>query len=149
MGTSLVVQPFASLIDEVPAYCPRALFNLEKVGEGIGPGLFSKWNNLGEEGFDFSTPGTRDIFCQGKVDDTIRALAELCGWKVSWTHAKLNIQDELETLFEEMNTGMDKLHAEEKEDEDDTTHSKDDTDALVEKLAVASINDVESSKEKL
>ena len=27
MGTSLVVQPFASLIDKVPAVCPRLLIN--------------------------------------------------------------------------------------------------------------------------
>ena len=31
MGTSLVVQPFASLVDRVPPDCPRLLINREKV----------------------------------------------------------------------------------------------------------------------
>ena len=32
MGTSLVVQPFASMIDEVGKDCPRLLINREKAG---------------------------------------------------------------------------------------------------------------------
>ena len=32
MGTSLVVQPFASMIDEVAKDCPRLLINREKAG---------------------------------------------------------------------------------------------------------------------
>ena len=32
MGTSLVVQPFASMIDEVGKECPRLLINREKAG---------------------------------------------------------------------------------------------------------------------
>ena len=57
MGTSLQVQPFASLIDAVPGDCPRVLINLERVGElansdgyeggGMGSGMYS------ESGFDF------------------------------------------------------------------------------------------------
>ncbi|XP_013142158.1 PREDICTED: NAD-dependent protein deacetylase sirtuin-2-like, partial [Papilio polytes] len=33
MGSSLEVQPFASLIDMVPEWCPRLLINREKAGE--------------------------------------------------------------------------------------------------------------------
>merc|ERR1712013_174304 len=32
LGTSLVVQPFASLIDRVGPHCPRLLINMEKLG---------------------------------------------------------------------------------------------------------------------
>lgn len=35
LGTSLSVQPFASLIHRVPLNCPRLLINLESVGEAI------------------------------------------------------------------------------------------------------------------
>ena len=89
MGTSLQVQPFASLIDAVPASCPRLLINLERVGElassdgytgrGMGSGMFT------ESGFDFDglTHGakhkTRDVFYQGKADNAVAELAHLLG----------------------------------------------------------------------
>lgn len=89
MGTSLVVQPFASLVGEVSESCPRALFNLERVG-------VKKLFNLArldpfytEAGFDFNSK--RDTFCKGYVDDTVRLLAQKCGW-----------QDELNTMHDEM-----------------------------------------------
>eukprot|EP00877_Chromochloris_zofingiensis_P005239 jgi/Chrzof1/14716/Cz09g13070.t1 len=34
MGTSLVVQPFAGMLDDVPPTAPRLLINRERVGEG-------------------------------------------------------------------------------------------------------------------
>lgn len=73
------MQPFASLIDEVPLSCPRALLNLEKVGERQ-----RKFSLVRDdyEGFDFDDKHTRDMFCQGKLDETVRKLAQLCGWEV-------------------------------------------------------------------
>lgn len=79
MGTSLVVNPFASLIDQVPAQCPRFLFNMERVGEGSG-----------DRGFHF-TQESHDTFCQGDVDTTVRILARKCGW-----------EDELDTMYKAM-----------------------------------------------
>ncbi|SPO32123.1 related to NAD-dependent histone deacetylase [Ustilago trichophora] len=89
MGTSLQVQPFASLIDAVPSTCPRVLINLERVGElassdgyeggGMGAGMYN------ETGFDFDglTYGgkdkTRDVFYQGKADDGVAELVKLIG----------------------------------------------------------------------
>ncbi|SPO25209.1 related to NAD-dependent histone deacetylase [Ustilago trichophora] len=89
MGTSLQVQPFASLIDAVPSTCPRVLINLERVGElassdgyqggGMGAGMYN------ETGFDFDglTYGgkdkTRDVFYQGKADDGVAELVKLMG----------------------------------------------------------------------
>jgi len=89
MGTSLQVQPFASLIDAVPATCPRVLLNLERVGElassdgyeggGMGAGMYN------ETGFDFDglTYGgkdkTRDVFWEGKADDAVAELVKHLG----------------------------------------------------------------------
>ena len=61
MGTSLSVQPFASLIGMVPGKCPRVLINLDKVG-GIGS-------------------GRNDLVLLGKCDDIIRDLAKELGWE--------------------------------------------------------------------
>jgi NAD-dependent protein deacetylase SIR2 len=61
IGTSLTVQPFASLVNMVRDQCPRVLINLDKVG-GIG----SKKN---------------DLVLPGKCDDIIRDLAKELGWE--------------------------------------------------------------------
>lgn len=67
MGTSLKVNPFASLISFVGGDTPRALLNLEQAGVYEGGG--------------FNFEGARDIFCKGKVDDVVVNLADECGWK--------------------------------------------------------------------
>ena len=89
LGTSLQVQPFASLIDAVGARCPRVLINLERVGElaAYEGGHVSMRGLMNESGFDFagSTHGgaqlTRDVFWRGKADDGVAKLAEHLGWK--------------------------------------------------------------------
>ena len=80
MGTSLKVQPFASLIDEVPLNCPRALLNLERVGESRHDHIFTRFGSAYGEGFDFDSERTRDMFCGGAVDDTVRLIARECDW---------------------------------------------------------------------
>lgn len=71
MGTSLVVQPFASLIDRVHSSTPRLLINKEKCGED---GLFG--------GFDFSSERKyRDVAHLTTCDEGCFELAELLGWK--------------------------------------------------------------------
>ncbi|RZC40179.1 SIR2 domain containing protein [Asbolus verrucosus] len=80
LGSSLAVQPFASLIDRVPDGCPRLLINREKVGHksgimamlGLGGGLdFDGKNN------------TRDVAWLGDCDEGCYLLAEKLGWGVS------------------------------------------------------------------
>ncbi|CAG8626648.1 4323_t:CDS:2 [Funneliformis mosseae] len=74
IGTSLQVQPFASLLDAVGSKTPRLLINLEKVG------VFG----LQDMGFDFDGEHQkyrRDAFYRGTCDDGVMKLAELCGWK--------------------------------------------------------------------
>eukprot|EP00112_Aurelia_sp_Birch-Aquarium-sp1_P008051 Seg1882.3 transcript_id=Seg1882.3/GoldUCD/mRNA.D3Y31 product="NAD-dependent protein deacetylase sirtuin-2" protein_id=Seg1882.3/GoldUCD/D3Y31 len=80
MGTSLVVQPFASLIDRVHKSTPRLLINKEKCGQG---GFFG--------GFDFDSDRKyRDVAHLTTCDEGCLELADLLGWK-----------DELETLIKE------------------------------------------------
>lgn len=76
MGTSLVVHPFASMIDRVPRHTPRLLINREKV---TGGGFFSSLFGGGGGGLSFDSVGERDVFFQGDCDDGCRRLAELMG----------------------------------------------------------------------
>ena len=77
MGTSLAVQPFASLVDHVPDTCPRLLINMEKVGvAGDLPRL------LGGQGLQLDRPGNyRDVALLGSCDDGCRQLADKLGWR--------------------------------------------------------------------
>ncbi|KAM9439353.1 NAD-dependent protein deacetylase sirtuin-2 [Clarias gariepinus] len=78
MGTSLQVQPFASLVSRVPNSCPRLLINMEKAGQSDFPmGLLGFGG-----GMDFdSDKAYRDVAHLSTCDDGCLALAELLGWK--------------------------------------------------------------------
>ncbi|XP_077297827.1 NAD-dependent protein deacetylase Sirt2-like [Arctopsyche grandis] len=89
MGSSLEVQPFASLVDRVPAWCPRLLINRELVGcEGRAsllanltelPGLESLFRLIG--GLQCESPDNiRDVAFLGNCDDQVLAIAEKLGW---------------------------------------------------------------------
>jgi NAD-dependent deacetylase sirtuin 2 len=65
MGTSLMVQPFASLPEYVHERTPRLLVNMEVAGQGM---------------FDFE--GTRDVFAKGPIDDTVQKLCDLMKWEI-------------------------------------------------------------------
>lgn len=69
MGTSLKVEPFASLIEGPKSHVPRMLVNREKVGT---------WR---DGGFDFKRETSRDCFFQGDCDDGCLQLATALGWK--------------------------------------------------------------------
>lgn len=76
MGTSLAVQPFASLVDKVDDACPRVLINMEKVGEASDLSRI-----VGGQGLKFDSPGAyRDVAMLGTCDDGCRTLAEKLGW---------------------------------------------------------------------
>lgn len=80
MGSSLVVHPFAALVDMVPNTCPRLLINLNKCGQtdrvlkllGISSGL----------DFEKEGKGARDVFWKGTCDDGAKLLASKLGWEV-------------------------------------------------------------------
>ncbi|XP_046848641.1 NAD-dependent protein deacetylase sirtuin-2-like isoform X2 [Xenia sp. Carnegie-2017] len=81
MGTSLTVQPFASIPDHVPDTTPRLLINREKSGQ--------RFSFFSGKGLDFDSPKNyRDVAWLGSCDDGCLALADLLGWK-----------DELEQLM--------------------------------------------------
>ena len=77
MGSSLVVQPFASLIDKPREGTPRILINREIVGE-THPDL----RRMGyTKGFDFSDDkDSRDIALLGDCDDVIVDVCSRLGW---------------------------------------------------------------------
>ncbi|MCI4390671.1 hypothetical protein PGIGA_G00125320 [Pangasianodon gigas] len=96
MGTSLQVQPFASLVSRVPNSCPRLLINMEKSGQSdFGMGLLGFGG-----GMDFdSDKAYRDVAHLSTCDDGCLALAELLGWKaeleelVKREHALIDSKD--------------------------------------------------------
>lgn len=77
IGTSLQVQPFASLTYFVPRSCPRVLINLEEAGD----------------------LGTRrdDVLLLGKCDDIVQDLAKELGWlkelKAAWAETRTTLDD--------------------------------------------------------
>lgn len=85
LGTSLSVQPFASLVNRVPASCPRLLLNLESVGE-VEPARTRFASTSAAEGFDFEgvtsrKEGIRDVRFLGTSDEGVRQLAKALGWE--------------------------------------------------------------------
>lgn len=74
LGTSLVVQPFASLIELVQDGVPRLLINRERVGEA-SPDL--GWM----KGFNFGNGNYRDALFEGDCDQGVWKLCGLLGWE--------------------------------------------------------------------
>ncbi|KAF7989235.1 hypothetical protein HCN44_007832 [Aphidius gifuensis] len=82
MGSSLVVQPFASLVDRVKTNCPRLLINMEKVSGGD---RLSRMFGI-RQGFDFNPDDPefgRDVAWIGDCDTGCQLLADKMGWGVS------------------------------------------------------------------
>jgi NAD-dependent histone deacetylase SIR2 len=92
MGTSLSVQPFASLPSLAKPGAPRVLFNLEKVG-------------------DF---GSRpdDVIVLGDCDEAVRKLADALGWldelEILWREVGGNVKEEEALKRQEETMGMTK-----------------------------------------
>lgn len=77
LGSSLVVQPFASLIDRVPINCPRLLINREKAGNRTG--IMAMMGMKGGMDFD-SSKNSRDVAYLGNCDEGCEKFAELFGF---------------------------------------------------------------------
>ncbi|XP_077630050.1 NAD-dependent protein deacetylase sirtuin-2 [Crocuta crocuta] len=96
MGTSLQVQPFASLISKAPLSTPRLLINKEKTGQ-TDPFLGMMMGLGGGMDFD-SKKAYRDVAWLGDCDQGCLALADLLGWKkeledlVRKEHASIDAQ---------------------------------------------------------
>lgn len=79
LGTSLQVQPFASLISAVPPDCPRLFINLEPAEDSDfdgDPGGFD-FEGLNRGGKKY----IRDVFFHGTTDEGVEELCDLLGWK--------------------------------------------------------------------
>ncbi|KDE08321.1 hypothetical protein MVLG_01362 [Microbotryum lychnidis-dioicae p1A1 Lamole] len=84
LGTSLSVQPFASLINRVPSQTPRVLINLECVGE-LSPHS-SQFLGSRPDGFDFEDVlgrkgGVKDVRWLGESDEGVLGLVTELGWQ--------------------------------------------------------------------
>lgn len=78
LGTSLVVQPFASLVSRVKEDVPRLYINLEKTGSGDSHPITVL---MFGGGFAFDQEDNiRDVFWEGTCDNGCTALADLLGW---------------------------------------------------------------------
>ncbi|XP_059478518.1 NAD-dependent protein deacetylase sirtuin-2 [Neocloeon triangulifer] len=101
MGSSLEVQPFASLIDRVDKKVPRLLINREKAG-AANP--LMRALGLGSAGLDFSSDNHRDVAWLGDCDAGCEALAKALGW-----------DHELRELLQNDHERIDKEEAESKQ----------------------------------
>lgn len=93
IGTSLSVQPFASLVDNVPLTTPRFLINKEKCGQ---TNFFAQLVGM-HSGLNFdSDKNYRDVVWIGDCDDGCQNLADALGWGdelrdlVSTEHARID-----------------------------------------------------------
>lgn len=94
MGTSLTVQPFASLVEYVNDDCVRLLINRDKVGGG-GFGFLRSM--MFGEGLCFDLPGNRrDVAWTGDCDDGCLFLAD-----------KLGMGDELREMIKQEHAKLD------------------------------------------
>mmetsp|Transcript_8258 Transcript_8258/g.24775 ORF Transcript_8258/g.24775 Transcript_8258/m.24775 type:complete len:236 (+) Transcript_8258:433-1140(+) len=81
MGTSLVVQPFASLIGRVSQMTPRLLINREKVGTYSKRRVGYSSPGMAQYGFRFDKSNYRDALFLGDCDDGCAALSRSLGWE--------------------------------------------------------------------
>lgn len=125
MGTSLTVQPFASLTSRVPEETPRLYINLEKTG--CGPtNPFAMFMFGG--GFKFDDEDNyRDVFLEGTCDDGCYKLADMLGWgdelrqKVKHEHQRIDAEKEKQT---KMKQEHDRIGAKKKKQTKPTSSSK-------------------------
>jgi NAD-dependent deacetylase sirtuin 2 len=128
MGTSLSVQPFASLVDYVSDHCVRLLINRDKVGKNSS-GFFRSM--IFGEGLCFDLPGNRrDVVYEGDCDEGCLFLADQFGFG-----------DELRELVKREHARIDAA--------DGRAQKAESSDAEAEKEVVEDKPEDEESKEKL
>lgn len=88
MGTSLEIQPFASLVDYAEAHCVRLLINRTEISS-------AKHWFFGGPSFKKGPSNTRDVEFIGDCDDGVFQLAKALGWT-----------DELNALINEHNRSV-------------------------------------------
>ena len=80
LGTSLKVQPFASLVTAADRVTPRLLINRELVG--TPDDIVHLLGLRDPRAINANLPAnTRDVFCAGDCDEQVASLASLLGWR--------------------------------------------------------------------
>ena len=88
MGTSLKVQPFASLVTRADATTPRLLINRELVG--TADDLVRAVGLIDPMAISYGEAhNVRDVFCAGECDESVSKLAKLLGWEHE-LHLRIN-----------------------------------------------------------
>ncbi|KAG9305191.1 hypothetical protein G9A89_010699 [Geosiphon pyriformis] len=134
LGTSLQVQPFASLIEKVGDKTLRLLINREPVGV-YGPS---------QRGFDFEGKYhkyQRDVFLAGTCDDGVRKLAALCGWENELEELRASGHKSLKQQYELLAEEPIIKPSTEVPDKNQKAAEVDELAKLLEKKAVISEND--------
>ena len=136
IGTSLSVQPFASLINHVSDDCVRVLVNRDAVGlrdRRIPPPIAAQLGLSG--GFDFDDPARnyRDIALLGNCDDVVTSLADALGWRddLAALVAQQNLNHAAQQRHQTAGTNLDRQPSQLTVVPDRTDDDDDDPDALV------------------
>ncbi|XP_060572300.1 NAD-dependent protein deacetylase sirtuin-2-like isoform X2 [Ruditapes philippinarum] len=120
MGTSLVVQPFASLTSRTKETTPRLYINLENTSAGSSDLMSMMF--FGGGGFDFDKEDNiRDVFWQGTCDDGCYALADLLGWG---EELRQMVKEEHERLDKEKSASSKKKTPKSGQDKNDKSSNK-------------------------
>ncbi|KAL7319457.1 Sir2 histone deacetylase Hst2 [Mucor circinelloides] len=139
IGTSLQVQPFASLIDDVPEHVPRLLINKELVGvhKSRSSGLDFRWKN----GLN------RDVAFLGTCDEGVEKLATLLNWDKDLDRIYTKGHEKLKAIWKAEEEA--KMMAEEKEKEDIVEQEEDkEVDDLADVLGKLTTENVETKPSK-
>ncbi|OBZ84330.1 NAD-dependent protein deacetylase sirtuin-2 [Choanephora cucurbitarum] len=134
IGTSLQVQPFASLIDEVLDHVPRLLINRELAGV----------HHVKSSGFDFKWKYglNRDAVYLGSCDGGVEKLCQLLGWEKDLSRLYTQCHKKLKAIWEAE-------QAQSKEEEPVVEQRQDeDVDHLAEVLEKLTADETPSSLEK-
>ncbi|KAF1798881.1 DHS-like NAD/FAD-binding domain-containing protein [Mucor lusitanicus] len=140
IGTSLQVQPFASLIDDVPEHVPRLLINKELAGvhKSRASGFDFKWKN----GLN------RDVVFLGTCDEGVEKLATLLGWEKDLDRMYTKGHEKLKAIWKAEQEA--KMTAAEKEKEDVIEQKEDkEVDALAEVLDKLTTESKDAEPEKV
>ncbi|XP_055371739.1 NAD-dependent protein deacetylase Sirt2 [Condylostylus longicornis] len=109
MGTSLEIQPFASLAENANPNCLRLLINRDKVGKFGGRNWFMSGVNLRYD----DPENTKDAAFIGDCDEGVYEIAKILGW-----------EDELRELVKKEHDRIDKNTQKEKEKTESASSSE-------------------------
>lgn len=134
------MQPFASLIDDVPEHVPRLLINKELAGvhKSRASGFDFKWKN----GLN------RDVVFLGTCDEGVEKLATLLGWEKDLDRMYTKGHEKLKAIWKAEQEA--KMTAAEKEKEDVIEQKEDkEVDALAEVLDKLTTESKDAEPEKV